>query len=567
MVVLAAALCTKNGKALLSRQFVETTRPKIEGLLAAFPKLIQTDGSKQHTFVETDSIRYVYTPFETLYLVLLTNKGSNIIEDLDTLRLLAKVVPEQCQGQPVTEETVLQRSFELLFAFDEVIASGGYRDDITLHQIRINLEMESHEEKLAQMIKVSKMAEAKEAAKRKAQELREQERERRRVMAAEGGSSSAGGRYSGISSSSGGGMPPAGAYEAYSRSVPSSAAPVTPITPASPSPAAEAPRRPATTGAGMKLGGSKGGLKLGGSGAAGSALAGLMAEEGLRDKDLGVGAETAAAEASSSAAAVTAASASAAAATADHATITVEEQLTVQLTRDGGCENMEVRGMLTLTVHDEARAKLRVTTRRGDTSAFQFQTHPNLNKPLFLSEGVVALKQADRAFPVGTPIGVLRWRYGAKDTDGSNVPVALTCWPEEVGNGVINVNLEYVLQPSAETLSLRDVTISIPLGASQDAPKVVSCAGTWRHDTRRNLLTWHIEEVSVDAGTGNGTLEFNIRGRDVDVFYPVALSFTSADTLCPIDVDTVTSVAPEDAGKTIRTSVSKTLQVERYEVV
>ena len=31
---------------------------------------------------------------QALYLLLVTNKGSNILEDLETLRLLAKVVPE-----------------------------------------------------------------------------------------------------------------------------------------------------------------------------------------------------------------------------------------------------------------------------------------------------------------------------------------------------------------------------------------------------------------------------------------------------------------------------------------
>lgn len=36
-------------------------------------------------------------------------------------------------------------------ALPQVISAGGYREDVTLHTIRTNLEMESHEEKLAQV--------------------------------------------------------------------------------------------------------------------------------------------------------------------------------------------------------------------------------------------------------------------------------------------------------------------------------------------------------------------------------------------------------------------------------
>ena len=58
-VVLSAAVCTKNGKALVARQFINMSRIRIEGLLAAFPKLMGSGSGTQHTFIETDSVRCV----------------------------------------------------------------------------------------------------------------------------------------------------------------------------------------------------------------------------------------------------------------------------------------------------------------------------------------------------------------------------------------------------------------------------------------------------------------------------------------------------------------------------
>lgn len=40
------------------------------------------------------------------------------MEDLETLRLLVKLIPEYCGGN--TEEAVKSNAFELIFAMDEV---------------------------------------------------------------------------------------------------------------------------------------------------------------------------------------------------------------------------------------------------------------------------------------------------------------------------------------------------------------------------------------------------------------------------------------------------------------
>ena len=123
------------------------TRTRIESLLASFPKLIPTN--IQHTSVETAEVRYVYQPLEDLYILLITNKASNILQDIDTLHLFARVVSDLCRS--ADEREILKNAFELLGAFDEIV-SMGYREQVNLMQVRSVLEMESHEEKIQEII-------------------------------------------------------------------------------------------------------------------------------------------------------------------------------------------------------------------------------------------------------------------------------------------------------------------------------------------------------------------------------------------------------------------------------
>lgn len=146
-MVLAASICTRGGKAVLSRQFREMQRSRIEALLASFPKLADT--GTQHTTVEQDNVRFVYQPLDELYMVLITNRQSNILQDIDSLHLFAQIVTSTCKT--LDEREILRNAYELLSAFDEIVTLG-YRDNLTISQIKTFLEMESHEERIQEII-------------------------------------------------------------------------------------------------------------------------------------------------------------------------------------------------------------------------------------------------------------------------------------------------------------------------------------------------------------------------------------------------------------------------------
>jgi hypothetical protein len=95
MTILAASVLSKvSGKVLVSRQFVPLPKLRVENMLASFPKLLT--GEHQHTFVETEDVRFVYQPIEQVWTILITTRDSNIIEDLETLRLFVQLIPQYC---------------------------------------------------------------------------------------------------------------------------------------------------------------------------------------------------------------------------------------------------------------------------------------------------------------------------------------------------------------------------------------------------------------------------------------------------------------------------------------
>lgn len=427
---------------------------------------------------------------------MVTNKASNILEDMETLRLLGKVVADFVM--PMEEEFVAAAAFDLIFAFDEVVAIGGYKENVTSGQVRQNTEMESHEEKLHKMIIQSKINETKDLMKKKAMEI-----ERTKLDAVRAGGAPGRGTPGMASYGSAGGMGGGGGSGSYARPEPSPM-PFAPREQPSSASSAAAGRK------GMQLGKSKMGRK--------DFLESLKAE-GETVEDIVGGAAAAAA------APVVLPS--------EPVFLLIEEKLSVALNKDGGLEGMEVTGSMSLTVTKEADACVRVTLAGTPNPGYQFKTHPNIDKSLYADANVLGLKDPSRPFPTGAPLGVLKWRY--QTADEAAVPLTINCWPS-VSGGQSYVNIEY---ESTAGFDLHNVQIAVPLPALASPPAVNQIDGDWRFDSRRSTWIWTIE--LVDASNASGSAEFVVPAADPSAFFPIQVSFSAKRTLCDITVAGVTS--------------------------
>lgn len=74
------------------------------------------------------------------------------------------------------ELEIAENAFNLIFAFDEIITLG-YRESVNLAQIRTFVEMDSHEEKVYQAVRMTQEREAKNKMREKAKELQRQRME------------------------------------------------------------------------------------------------------------------------------------------------------------------------------------------------------------------------------------------------------------------------------------------------------------------------------------------------------------------------------------------------------
>jgi hypothetical protein len=472
----------------VSRQFREMNRSRIEGLLASFPKL--ADSGTQHTTVEQDNVRYVYQPLDELYMVLITNRQSNILQDIDSLHLFAQVVSSICKS--LDEREILRNAYELLSAFDELVTLG-YRENLSLSQIKTFIEMESHEERIQEIISRNKELEATEERKRKAKQLEMQRKEQQKA-----------GR--GV----GGGAPRQPSYPTYT---PPARATV-PDTYDSYEAEKNKSFKAAPKGKGMQLGKKSKTTDMF------ERVRGDMKEAQIEDSAPLVPAKAAAAPAQQSAS-------DRASLERDAIHVTVGEAISAKISRDGTLQSFNVKGDLQLRISDPSMTKVKLDLSANPSHGAQFRTHPNVNKDLFNKNKVIQLKDTSRGFPANNSVGVLRWSATAGADAADVLPISFTVWVNKSSDDSYTITIEYELTGGDE---LRDVSVTIPYATSEPAVSSFDAI----YEVAGDSLEWTIGPVNEE--NSSGSFEFEAQADDEGEFFPMKVSFSKSTPFVDVDV-------------------------------
>ncbi|KAI9865545.1 MAG: hypothetical protein M1824_002285 [Vezdaea acicularis] len=424
-------------------------------------------------------------------MVLITNRQSNILQDIDSLHLFAQVVTSICKS--LDEREILRNAFELLSAFDELVTMG-YRENLSLGQIKTFLEMESHEERIQEIIARNKELEASEERKRRAKQLEMQRKEMAR--------------------SGRGTVPRTPTYPTYTPPVRSS---VPETYDAYEAEKSKSFKTTASKGKGMQLGKK-------------SKTTDMF--ERVRG-DLGPAAEEPTPLIQTPAPVNDQSSSTRASTSIDREAIYVkiDETITAKVSREGSLMFFEVKGDLKLRISDHSLTKVKLDLFADASTGAQFRTHPNVDKALFGTSKAIQLKDPSKGFPANNSVAVLRWKLTKKADDNDALPINFTVWVNKGSEDSYTIMVEYELIGND---SLRDVVVTIPYQTSEPAVSSFDAV----YEVSGDSLEWSIG--SVDESNSGGSFEFEAQAEDESEFFPMNVRFGRQKPYVPVDVLSVT---------------------------
>ncbi|CCF60081.1 hypothetical protein KAFR_0J00130 [Kazachstania africana CBS 2517] len=500
MVVLAASITTSNGKPLLSRQFKDLSRDRVLELLSNFQNLVSLKHSSNHTFVEDDHVRYVYKPFDDFYIILITNRQSNIVQDLSTLNLFSQTINAFLNNQ-FDQYEIYNKAFEILSSFDEIVSMGGYKEHLSLNQVNTYIAMESHEEKIQEIIERNKEIEATEERKRRAKEIARKEQERKNGMIYPSGNDfTAGANASNLNN----------AYNSYySHASPAAQQSYLKQQQQQQHHHQQLPQSIPNSGprAGMKLSGLGNNSNINAKRlntsrvqTSSPSINNILEQDEKPIENNGI-------------------------------LIQINETVNSEINRDGTVQSSELKGSLELRINDpelaHATIKLADSMNVKDRT-FQFKTHPNIDKNSFLNNKIISLRDKSKSFPSNDhSLGVLRWRKIGSAGDKSLIPLEVSTWVTENSSNKFDVTVEFELNNDLEekldsianlyfTIPVANGSISINEDSNDFSASIVNVDDEFGTTIK--------VESSLERGQ-SGLISFSVNADGEDSLFPINVSY------------------------------------------
>ncbi|MCQ2819102.1 MAG: hypothetical protein MJ252_17710 [archaeon] len=174
MVALSIVICSKTAKIIFARQFVQMTRRELEEYVVQFSRNI--DSCKEITHFESDKVRYIFIPVDSFYLILISSKNSNIIEDTEIIKSVYRLLQDICGS--VDYDSIISNAFEISLGIDDLVCLG-YRNGVNITQVKQYLQMESLEEKEFRRKKLEQERKVQRELSEKAREFDKLKREKK----------------------------------------------------------------------------------------------------------------------------------------------------------------------------------------------------------------------------------------------------------------------------------------------------------------------------------------------------------------------------------------------------
>ena len=394
MVVLSAFIANKNGKPIVSRQFRDVEKNRSIELLNYFQSEF-SNNKNQGNFIEArdEHVRYLYKPIDDFYMVLITNLQSNIIQDIKTLNTFAETVNALSSWllyKSLNDYVPLKSSDEellYLHAFDFInafdeIIVNGYKENLKSNQIMNHHNMWCMEETWKNINDESKERAAKENRKRDLENMTKR---------------NSGMGYQSFGNANASNADPNVLKEAYDSYY---------------SHASNSARESFLHSQEQKHE--------------------LEHDHYYEDSSEAIIAEVLVEEPEN----------------VSGLMFTVKEVVSAQISRDGDIESSEVKGTLELKIAnpDYTSVSIKLNLNNPKDKAYNFKTHPNIDKAAFLSNSLLKLRDSKKFFPSNVQaLGVLRWRQVSSNADEAEklVPFKIQAWISPVEDDKYEVTFEY----------------------------------------------------------------------------------------------------------------------------